>query len=265
MTIILPPADAPFRSKCKPTRSIILDRLSERISNSMFAPNRQRSDSSDLSAISPFGTAETHFATGYPAKTPPSPKNSTTYDSIFWVNVAFCRISSHRTGLQGPNFAKFTATRVPDAVFKHPCRICQGALELRPRTSGRVCNGGTPFLQAKPHTYSNLRIPFFGKPCISLHGSAAQPAFFRRKRGSAGEIRPPVRHVPRKSAQTTRLHGKSEQKEEDVRPSKPGRNIVRSSAFRRSRSAGCNSRHVCQVKFSWRERPDRSYPALPAC
>jgi hypothetical protein len=80
-------------------------------------------------------------------------------------------------------------------------------------TFHRSCNGGTPFLQANRHRYSNLRGPFFWRACISLHGSHAQPANFRRKRGCPVKIEPSLRHEPRKWVETGGLHGKNEVKQ----------------------------------------------------
>jgi hypothetical protein len=96
--------------------------MSEEVPNFILTPGQRRGPQTACIIRGP-GQFEAHFATGVSPKTHLSQTSSTTYNSIFWVNVAFCRILSHRRGPEAPNFAKFAASARREEAKKHTCRI----------------------------------------------------------------------------------------------------------------------------------------------
>jgi hypothetical protein len=96
--------------------------MSEEIPNFILTLGRRR-EPQTASGVPALGLFEAHFATGVLPESHLSQTSSTIYDSIFWVNVAFCRILSHRRGLKAPNFAKFAVPATPKEADKPTCRI----------------------------------------------------------------------------------------------------------------------------------------------
>jgi hypothetical protein len=88
----------------------------------MLAPGRRRAPQT-VSIIRPLGSSEAHFATGVRAQSHLSQTSSTTYKSIFWVNVAYCRILSHRRGPKASKFEKFAVPATRREADKCTCRI----------------------------------------------------------------------------------------------------------------------------------------------
>jgi hypothetical protein len=82
--------------------------MSQEIPSIMLAPGQRRAPRTVSMDHAP-SSFQAHFATGVRPQSHLSQTNSTTYNSIFWVNVAFCRILSHHRGLKASNFAKFEA------------------------------------------------------------------------------------------------------------------------------------------------------------
>jgi hypothetical protein len=80
----------------------------------------QRQAPQPVSIIRAFGSFQPEFATGVRPENHLSQTNSTRCTSIFWVNVAKCRILSHRVGGEASEFAKFAVPATQEEAESLP-------------------------------------------------------------------------------------------------------------------------------------------------
>jgi hypothetical protein len=97
--------------------------MSDEIPNFMLAPGWSRTPQT-VSIIRLFNSFQAHFETGVQPESHLSQTSSTTYNSIFWVNVSERLVLSHRDGPKAPNFAKFAVAEGRQEGNIPTCLIC---------------------------------------------------------------------------------------------------------------------------------------------